>query len=116
MQVNELLEHSLVRMQGRHSPEAEQILRALPPGLASNEHDILPAAPLTREDGYVSKLASNGFMVRPSPTLSRDAPWHHEILSSTTKVLAKSMVKYCRFSMCILLISSARRKCSMLPG
>ena len=79
MQVNELLEHSLIRMQGRHSPEAEQILRALHPGLASNEHDILPAVPTTREDGYISKLASSGFMVRPSPTLSRDAPRHHEM-------------------------------------
>ena len=64
LQVNELLELSLIRMQGRHSPEAEQILRALHPGLASSEHEVLPVPPTKREDGYVGKPPLTAFLVR----------------------------------------------------
>ena len=59
-QVNELLEHSLIRMQGRHSPEAEQILRALHPGLASTEQESVPV-PGTRDDGLVANLLTSSF-------------------------------------------------------
>ncbi|KAK9868217.1 hypothetical protein WJX84_002502 [Apatococcus fuscideae] len=64
--VNELLEHSLIRMQGRHSPEAEQILRALHPGLASTEQESVPV-PGTRDDGLVANLLTSSF---PGPSSS----------------------------------------------
>ncbi len=61
--MNDLLEHSLIRMQGRHSPEAEQILRALHAGHSIPEPEIA-AAPSIKEDSLAAHMPPSMFMVR----------------------------------------------------